>query len=1305
VKKLIKITTSLILIFLLVLIASVLLIYATGWWKGIFSHYLTRSLEQKYRLSLQYKALHSDLFSNLTLIEPNLVTLEGTSIFSAGTIHLEYRLRSLFNQDHLLDALLLDDLALVYPNGVDTLMAHLKISPDTSQAFALSISKLIVKNVAIATADTHKIPFIREGFLQGRLTFRQGLDLVCDTASLSLPQYEENLQFRELKLLTQNGKLIIEQGELRNRSSNLVLRGELQFEPIFQGRLHFQLKNLRANERLPEHFTLLSESDFINLQGEIEATRERVNLSASFNGQLRERAVQAGKIQAILAGKYLQVPQLSCRIGAEKITGTLKGDLDRGLNAVFSFWHLNTHAWGLTRQKTDLSGAVNIQTKGKITAPQLVTARFDLNESSFETFDFNYIKGALEYKNGFLTVVDTMLFKLGETELAIDGLVGLHDSTIDARLYFDGLEASLVGEWLEFPSLEGKLDGFVEAIGNLYAPDLRGWVKGYQFGLPNLTFQEGIARFGLINLRKERFGDIYIEALNARTPLIRDEIPLASVILRMDGDTILVRLLKIVSDYLNIEARGKIAHLQEVILQDLKIQRGPNTLANVNPICFILDQDTIQLNRVPFLLNQGRVILSSQIAGRQIKHVNLEAGNVTLDFLNDLVQSKFGISGKLNGSLEYQLLKSGPIVKGNLKIDNFKIYGAAFKELAVDAVLTGSRFQIGNLALQDNQGGVVQARGTVGVHLLETLRQPFIGNDTINLNIDFENFSPADYVKLLPQIRKIEGKLTGTLLAYQTLGAPRFSYDLTVSKPNFQALKAQELRLKGIYQDNRLSFTELALSDDGGTLRGRGFVGCEFRLVPLTMTFPPESPVSMNFTMHSTNLLIVSDYLNDVESLTGVFDLALSVSGTNAHPIRAGNFSAKNATLVIASLENPVTGINGSAIIQHNILDIVTMSGYMKKPIKPTGVERFQDKLKAYTWDILFPPKIAPDEPNLNVSGTIDLTQFFAPRYDLILKGEEVYIRTILAEQEGTFNAQIRVKGRDTLAIEGDVEIIDFVLRNEFTEGPKVALNSTSTSRSFKTVNLYTEIPGNFYFQNSQLDCELEGEIWITQAGGEPYRFAGTLDVRRGKFFYLGWEFELLNGTIEFEPTEFNPILDIEAQVDLATYGLEDTTVTRARGTSEYATVKLTGYLDDPTLTLESANFSQSDILMLLSYAQGVTGQGSTQDYVSSGALNVFGRYFERQLEKNITRYSGLDQFELRTRGNLLTAQSGDQWSILLGRKIAPNLYVRYERTFNLTEPYQQYGLEYRLSRNMSLIGDIDQDGLFRVNYNLKFRY
>lgn len=1291
---------------LLFLLASGFVILKTGWWKNAFLSYLNHYLGQNYDLTLEVKAVQGNLYSSLELVEPRLLTSGRATIASAAKIDLAYHLKDLRPPNRCLRQLHLIGLQFIYPNGIDSLRSHLARSQDTTRGLALQIEEFLISAAGISRPDSQASALLNIAYSRSKLQIANGgVTAECDTADLEVPTIGEQFRFKNLIVRLQQDTLWVEQCDLQNRAATLKLAGEVLFKPQLQAHFRFQLRNLLARERLAQNEPFFSRHDFLNLAGELMLTGQDVQLKANFDGRFRNRRIQDGRLVGGLQQNRLQITQFSCRADSESFQIGVRGELNRRLVATVALNKINTQAWDLTRQKTDLNGRILLTSDGPLTRPQILTVAIDLQQSTLETFDFNYVQGGLRYEQGFVTISDTLRLKLGETQLSVTGLVNLNDSTLDCRAYFNGIKADLLADFLQVDTLLGQLDGFIEATGNLTAPDLRGWVRGHAFGLPNITFEEGIGRFGLVNLREGRYGDVFFEATNARTPLIKEEIPLTSLIIRFEGDTTFVQMAKIVSERLDIEAQGWITGRGDVALQKLKIQRGGNLLSSLDPIRFNFACDTIKLRQMRFALNRSRIDISTALVKYRLHDLKVQMNGLSLALVNDFFPTLPPIGGQLQGTIEYRSYNSHPILKGNLVWENGRYAKTRFKQLLFDGVLNEKQLQIGNIKIVDLQDGYLMASGRVGSRLLVQPRAPFYPDDSLNISVTASNFHLGGDLGLPARFANLESLVSGSVLVYHTLCKPRLSYDLNLDKPAWGDVKAQVIHLKGIYQDDRLSWTEILAVDDGGTMRGRGYMGFTLSFAPLKVHIAPDAPVSVNLTAHSTNLSLLAALIDDLESATGNFDLALGIAGTFAHPIRSGNISIKNATLTLESIENPITGVNGSAVVKNNILEIVSFTGFMKKPLTPVRLERFREKFKAAVWDVLFPPKIAPEVPNLNITGRIDLTTFFRPRYDLKLEGEDIYIRTLLAEQEGTLNAAITVKGRDTLAIEGEVDIIDFVLRNEFNEERKIAETPTMPSSIFKTVNLHTMIPGSFYFQNSQLDCELEGELWITQAGTDPYRFAGTLDVRKGKFFYLGWEFELLSGTIIFEPTDFNPILDIEAQVDLASYGLNDTTVTQTGKGTEYVTVKLSGYLDDPSLTFESANYSQSDILMYLMRTQNFTSQGLKQEQISADAMNIFGRYFERQIEKNITRFSGLDEFELRTRSNLLAAQSNDQWSILLGRKIAPNLYFKYERTFNLLEPYQQFGLEYRLNRNMSLVGEIDQNGLFNISYSLKFRY
>ncbi|MCK4641650.1 MAG: translocation/assembly module TamB domain-containing protein, partial [Candidatus Marinimicrobia bacterium] len=728
------------------------------------------------------------------------------------------------------------------------------------------------------------------------------------------------------------------------------------------------------------------------------------------------------------------------------------------------------------------------------------------------------------------------------------------------------------------------------------------------------------------------------------------------------------------------------------------------TLQNIDPIHFSWNADTISLDEVRFSLNEGTLIVSGESINKKIQSAVMNVSGFDIDPFNAYLKGSEGIAGILNGLVSYVDTSETPTVYSRMEVNNANLFGKQFNNVRFESMLIKNQIKLENILFEDNEKGYMNGYGTINCHFPLTEGVAFIDStDSLELQLQFENFAFSIFSSFMLPKHSKDGKLFGSLSIANTMNAPEFNYQLKIMDPVLDRISGNELQIKGEYRDQKLEFTNITFRDDKGVANGSGYLPFTFAFKPRHKVLNKDSSMYMNFSIHASALEFLSQYINSVESIEGVYDMAISISGTPNNPVRSGNIIAKDGIIHLTSLENPVTGVVGSAILQNNKMEIISFDGYMLKPASRSRVDKFKRKFRAYTWDILFPSVISSNEPNVSIAGEIDFSSFFHPVFDVQINAKDLYMRTLLAEQEGLVDGVFTMTGGDTVNIEGEIDINEFIIRNEFQPSDPL-IEELSVGRGYTNINLHAIIPGNLYFRNSQLDCELEGEMWIIKHGSDPYRFSGTLDIRRGKFFYLGWEFEIVRGSVIFDPTEFNPILDIEATVDLASYAQYDSLDT---GSDEEDNVlmRLSGDLQNPTLEFESGKYSESDILMFLTRTQLGEEDPLNQDRLSADARNIFGMYFERQLEKSISRISGLDEFELRTRGNLLSNQQPDQWSFVMGQKITPNLYLKYERALSLIEPNQQFGIEYRLSRNISLTGEVNQDGSYSINYLYKYRY
>ena len=106
-------------------------------------------------------------------------------------------------------------------------------------------------------------------------------------------------------------------------------------------------------------------------------------------------------------------------------------------------------------------------------------------------------------------------------------------------------------------------------------------------------------------------------------------------------------------------------------------------------------------------------------------------------------------------------------------------------------------------------------------------------------------------------------------------------------------------------------------------------------------------------------------------------------------------------------------------------------------------------------------------------------------------------------------------------------------------------------------------------------------------------------------------------------------------------------------------------------------------------------------------AGNLLSNYFENEIEKNITRYSNLDEFQLASSGSLLKSMDKGEdieLKLILGKQLSNKIYLNTQ--FNLDNiENSQYEATYRLNQNTSIVGGLDENNLWHLSYRIKYYY
>ena len=204
--------------------------------------------------------------------------------------------------------------------------------------------------------------------------------------------------------------------------------------------------------------------------------------------------------------------------------------------------------------------------------------------------------------------------------------------------------------------------------------------------------------------------------------------------------------------------------------------------------------------------------------------------------------------------------------------------------------------------------------------------------------------------------------------------------------------------------------------------------------------------------------------------------------------------------------------------------------------------------------------------------------------------------------------------------------------------------------------------------------------------------FGGQIIVEDGSVFSYKDYFEKLQGIVSFDNKGFNPFIDVNA------YTMID---------DERIDLRMTGGIDDLDIVLESrSGFSESDILELLTWGKRFKDQKLTSTGFGNQTGSILGALLANQLEKNLKESSMgmmnyVDDISISGTAGLLQGAEED-FELTAKRQIGDKTFLNlsYKRSFSLShQPH--IGVEYKLNRHFSVVGNVDNKG----NFNLKYRY
>ncbi len=245
-------------------------------------------------------------------------------------------------------------------------------------------------------------------------------------------------------------------------------------------------------------------------------------------------------------------------------------------------------------------------------------------------------------------------------------------------------------------------------------------------------------------------------------------------------------------------------------------------------------------------------------------------------------------------------------------------------------------------------------------------------------------------------------------------------------------------------------------------------------------------------------------------------------------------------------------------------------------------------------------------------------------------------------------------------------------------------------------MNLKITADRDVWLRNRLADIEFGGDLYIIREQG-PLYLAGTLEARRGNFYWFSHTLKTTTGALTFMPADIiDPQIDVTAELN---------TRERSLKTNEEIKVILHCYgtILEPIFEFysEPPEYSEQDILTYLNLNVTWRELESIQrgDYVGKALPKSLLALLENDISIRLKKYTGIDVL-------LIDAPLFDpdqSTKLTVGKYVSRNLFVSY--TYDFTYYANQFNVEYFIDDKNEIMVKRDETGAYGVEYRYRIRF
>ena len=1157
----------------------------------------------------------------------------------------------------------------------------------TRQSFEsniLKIQKFPIRVDRFSVGGQIPIQFQKEilffnGYVEGKVLLKDELKL--DLSRLSLKNEGDSsilFQMDDFDLITNNDSLIVK--NFSGKIGNAPVNGKMLYlekeEKIFGS---LDIAEFAISKELFSKTPL--KGKFEKISGKVDFHSIKGNLSGELSISNELGLKMAGNIDIVKSEDNILLKSL--KLNGEDSNLRVNGvwEKDQRISGYFYLDSLDLSRWLIEQEATLLSGMAILEgSMNKNNALENIELTLEVAEYGVLMSDESSFHGTILYSDSTVSTVDPVMLIIGESILSIDGEVDLKTRSVNIISELENADIEIINNFWMDEFKGGVATGKLIIRGTIDKPDV----------------------VADLNCQNIRYKDFSMRAINFHSEMESDSnFPSGFVNLKIDGGkwrsenfdsgTLDISFsknrmiienchFKAGNDYLLIS--GSWLSKNKYKIDRVQSAYQNNYLVNAKPIFVMYQDSAVSVDPFEIHINDG--ILDGVLTFGSSSEGRLKMSNFDANVITQFMDNKYlDLSGIVFGEISFQDYGKKLKYDVDVALKKGSYLGNSYDQMTLSFMLNSGNVIIDDFSFTSDTTLGFQLSG-----ILPTTKAPSKQAD-VSLNATFKDLPLSMVHRLIPKFFNLEGIASGELKIGGKLEKTEIDYNVSIKNAVFDRLQLGKVKSKGFYSGKLLS-VEYANSLNGfESIKSKGDIPFDLNLGSNNFgQFFEQAPIDYQASAYLKSMFFLSSYVSELDSIRGDVSINLSLSGNAKSIIRNGNISISNSSVFTTLLDNPITSVDGNALLKKNELVISYMNGASVDNNKKSN----------------------EDHDNIMVSGSIDFSKFFEPDYNITvnsINNKNIYIEAMPIDLVGVVDSiNVKVFGKDTVNITGLVEVADMTLFHEFIS-EDVGERLVTNDGIIMSYSINVPIKNEGRFQNSQVDAIMIGEISLSKTGNDFWNIGGEVFIDDGSILSFKDNFSGLNGYVYFDNNGINPDMDLIASTTIA---------------DEEIRLRVKGDLDNADLVLESSSgFSESDIIELLTFGSRFEDQSMLSNGFGVQATSVLGSLLETQLEKNLEEMSSLkllkpDEIDVSGTASFISGQNLsasernelEDFKISAKKKFGSKTYANlsYKKSFSLTNPDQlQIGVEYKLNRNLSLVGNMDDKGNLHLKYRYRYAY